>query len=318
MEPDPSSSNPEDWAAVVRYVRERSRVPPEASLDDRHIKAGVRGFAGAFNYWYTRVIREAVPQYRNLIVKRINPFIRSIELDGLNADDTARRLVDDWAARNFVTAGGWALEALASDASLDVQKSAAEGIDLQRFDPATGDHYLYVLKSGLVTRNSDIVSALKRNSRQAEKLLRQGRSTGTVYANWVVVAGKNTSTFEDGIRRPSSGEFWGEIFGLSQDSAVALALAMAAAAGPLIRSDVDEHLSALRTLVADYIAMRDDKEVVDWEFIAKRTMQVRENWTAEDAKRHKQALSRLVASGYESPKTTKRSSRGKTSDAAAE
>jgi hypothetical protein len=267
-------------------------------MDDLHVVAGVRGFAGAFNYWYTRVVREAVRDYRNLIIKRINPFIRKIQLDSLDPHEAARRLVEDWENRNFVTAGGWALEALASDASPDAQKSAAEGIDLQRFDPATGDHYLYVLKSGLVTRNSDIVKALKRNSRQAERLLRQGRSTGTIYANWAVLAGKTSSTFEDGVRRPSSAEFWGEMFGLDQDSAVALALAMAAAAGPLIRSDVEEHLRALQTLVADYIASREDNHEVDWEFIAKRNMQTPENWRTEDRARHKRALSRLAATGY--------------------
>jgi hypothetical protein len=301
VEPDLSSTKSEDWADIIAYVREQSQITEDMGMDDLHIIAGVRGFAGAFNYWYTRVVRAAVPDYRNLIIKRINPFIRRIELDTFDPDETARRLVDDWANRNFVTAGGWALEALASDASPDAQKSAAEGIDLQRFDPATGDHYLYVLKSGLVTRNSDIVKALKRNSRQAEKLLRQGRSTGSVHANWAVVAGKTSSSFEDGVRRPSSAEFWGEMFSLDEGGAVALALAMATAAGPLIRSDVEVHLTALRILVSDYIAVRGDQQQVDWVFIAKRTMQTSENWRAEDRKRHQRALSRLKATQYEMP-----------------
>ena len=191
--------------------------------DDLHIVAGLRGFAEAFHYRYTRVIREAVPQYRKLVIARINPFVRRIQLDTLGTEDVARRLVEDYDSRNFVTAGGWALEALASDASRDAQKSAAEGIDLQRHDPSTGDVHLYILKSGLVTRNSDIVSALKRHSRQAERLLRQGRSTGHVVANWAVVAGKTSSTFEDGVRRPSSAEFWGEMLGVDEVAAVDLA-----------------------------------------------------------------------------------------------
>jgi hypothetical protein len=298
---DLTSSGSEIWAEVARSVRELSGIPQDVGPDDAHITAGVRGFAGAFDYWYTRVMRESVPQYRNLIIKRINPFIRRIQLDGLSSAATARRLVEDYDSRNFVTAGGWALEALASDGSRDAQKSPAEGIDLQRFDPSTGDYHLYVLKSGLVTRNSDIVKALKRNSRQAEKLLRQGRSTGSVHANWAVVAGKTSSTFEDGVRRPSSAEFWGEVFGLPQTQAVDLALAMAAVAGGLIRSDVEKHLEALRVLVADYIADRTDNEVVDWEFIARRTMQVPEAWRQEDRERHQRALNQLRSTGYELP-----------------
>jgi hypothetical protein len=79
--------------------------------------------------------------------------------------------VEDYNSRNFVTAGGWAIEGLASNLNQTFQKSAAKGIDLQRSDPATNEHHLYVIKSGMVTRNSDIVGALKRHSRDAEKLL---------------------------------------------------------------------------------------------------------------------------------------------------
>jgi len=226
MSPDPSAENAVDSAAIIASVRALANLPEGAGPDDVHVLAGVRGFASAFTYWYSRVMVEAVPDYRNLIIKRINPFIRRMQCDGLSAEETTRRLIEDYDSRNFVTAGGWALERLASDASPDAQKSAAEGIDLQRFDPVTGNQYLYVLKSGLVTRNSDIVGALKRNSRQAEKLLRQDKSAGMVVANWVVLAGKTQSSFEDGIRRPSSAEFWGEVYGLDESNGVVLALAM--------------------------------------------------------------------------------------------
>lgn len=316
MSPGPPESSAADWAAVVSSVRTLAKLPEGSGPDDVHIIAGVRGFANAFIYWYSRVISEAVPLYRTLIIKRINPFIRRIQLDGLNVKDATRRLVEDYDSRNFVTAGGWALERLASDASVDAQKSAAKGIDLQRVDPLTGDHYLYVLKSGLVTRNSDIVDALKRNSRQAEKLLKQDKSGGSVHANWAVLAGKTTSSFEDGVRRPSSAEFWGEILGLDESSAVALALAMAAAAGQLLRNDVEEHLGALRLVVGDYIAERDDENVVDWEFIAMRNMSTPANWQAEDRKRNKRALDRLAATGYVvTKKTAKKSAKKSASQA---
>lgn len=163
-------------AEIAANVRRLSAVASGAGPDDAHIVAAVREFAGQFEFWYTRVMREAVAQYRTLIVKRINPFVRRIECDGLSAPETATRLVEDYNARNFVTAGGWALEALARHVSPHAKKSTAVGIDLEGEDPTSGDYHLFVLKSGLVTRNSDILEALKRNARQAEKLRRQGGS----------------------------------------------------------------------------------------------------------------------------------------------
>jgi hypothetical protein len=267
-------------------------------LDDEHIVEGVHGFVDAFDYWYVRVVQEAVPKYRNLIIGRINPFIRRIELDGMGAREAAAALVGDWQRRNFVTAGGWALEELAVQASPTGQKSAAEGIDIQRLDPQTGEYHLYVLKSGLVTRNSDIVAALKRNARQAEKLLHQGRKNVTVKAHWAVAAGKTNSTFEDGIYRPSSGEFWSQMVGLPEDQALDTVLAIAAEAGRLVRSDASAHLDALTTLVAEYIEDKTNAGAVDWEFIATRNMRPVVVWKVDDKERHKRALAALAATGY--------------------
>lgn len=258
----------------------------------------VEAFVEAFDFWYIRVMREAVPAYRKLIVMRINPFVRRIECDGMNVLETARRLVEDYNSRNFVTAGGWAIEALAGSGRPEVHKSGIAGIDIDRFDPATSEYHLYVLKSGIVTRNSDIVSALKRNARAAEKQLRQSRQTKGVRANYAIAAGKTSSTFEDGVWRPSSGEFWGEMFDLPEEDAVELALAIAAAAGGLVRRDADEHIEALKLAVGDYIATRLDDSVVDWEFIAKRNMQKTTTWRAEDKARHERAIAKLGASGY--------------------
>lgn len=284
---------------IVSNVRALAGVDAESGgPDDAHILAGVRGFVEAFDYWYIRVMREAVPNYRNLIIKRINPFIRRVEFGDSGSSFVASKLVEDYNSRNFVTAGGWALEELASAASPEAQKSSAEGIDLQRFEPHSGDYFLYVLKSGLVTRNSDIVKALKRNARQAEKLLKQGRSTGAVHANYVILAGKTSSTFEDGVRRPSSAEFWGEILDLPEESAVELALAMAAEAGRMVQSDASEHVEALKLLVETYLRHPDDPSLVDWEFIAKRNMSKPATWKSEDKARHLAALAALTATGY--------------------
>lgn len=283
---------------IVESVRRLSGIPSERGPSDRQIAAGVKGFVEAFDYWYIRVMREAVPGYRNLIIKRVNPFIRTIELEGCSAAGAAGRLVEDYNSRNFVTAGGWALEEMAVAASPVAQKGSAVGVDIQRFDQDTGAYHLYVLKSGLVTRNSDILKALKTNARMAEKILLQGRTTAHVTANYAIAAGKTTSTFEDGIRRPSSAEFWGEMMGLEPRDGVELAFAMAAEAGSLVRRDASKHIEAMKLLVREYLGSHDDRTAVDWDFIRVRNMQAKAAWDAEDRRRHRAALEALAATGY--------------------
>lgn len=285
-------------AGAVERVRQASGIEAGRGPNDERIGLAIANFVEAFDYWYIRVIREAVPQYRKLIISRINVFIRRIECDVMSAEETADRLVEDWNRRNFVTAGGWAIEALAASGRPEVRKSGIAGIDLDRYDPEASEYHLYVLKSGTVTRNSDIVNALKRSSRAAEKQLRQSQTTKGVQAKYAIASGKTSSTFEDGVWRPSSGEFWGEMFDLPTADAVELALAIAAEAGAEVRRDADEHLGALMFLVADYISQREESGVVDWEFIARRNMQAKPSWREEDERRHRRALDRLERSGY--------------------
>jgi hypothetical protein len=284
---------------VVANVRATSGLASGKGPDDDRIADAVSNFVEAFDYWYIRVMREAVAKYRHLIIARINPFIRRIQCDGLDSAETAALIVEDYNSRNFVTAGGWAIEALATGARPEVRKSGIAGIDLERSDAATGEFHLYVLKSGPVTRNSDIINALKRNARTAERQLRQSKSTKGVRANYAIAAGRTTSTFEDGVWRPSSEEFWAEMFGMSDgEEAVDLALAIALEAGRLVRRDASDHVKALRLLVADYIADRQNDSVVDWDFIARRTMRNKETWKDEDKERHERALKRLAKTGY--------------------
>lgn len=282
---------------IVHSVRTLSGVPDTRGPSDERILAGVRGFVAAFDYWYIRVMRDAVTDYRELIIKRINPFIRKIELEGCSAEAAADKLVEDYNSRNFVTAGGWALEEMAVAASPVAQKGSAVGIDIQRFSPETGAYHLYVLKSGLVTRNSDILKSLKTHARKAEKILLQGRSTGHVEANYAIAAGKTSSTFEDGIRRPSSAEFWGEMMGLEPADGVELAFAMAAEAGRLVRRDASKHIKAMKLLIREYLSSN-DRNSVDWDFIRLRNMQTKEKWSAEDRRRHQLAMAVLEATGY--------------------
>jgi hypothetical protein len=286
---------------IVEHVRAAAGVAAaDGGPDDEHIVAGVRGFVDAFDYWYIRFLETgAIPKYRSNIIARINPFIRRIDCDGLTAYETAERIVDVYSERNFVTAGGWALEELAARASVDAQKSAAEGIDLQRHVSATDAYHLYVVKSGPITRNSDILAALKRNAKDAEMRLRQAQGTASVTANYATAFGTLKTSFKDGVRRPSSAAFWSEMLDLPEDKAIDTALAMVAEAASIMRhSEAASHLKALKALVADYISRRDDDAVVDWEFIATRNMRDRSVWKADDAARHKRAHLRLIDSGY--------------------
>lgn len=296
--PTSRSFSSDEEKTIIKNVRALSGVKSGTGPDDAHILAAAANFVHQFEYWYVKVMKEAVPQYRNLIIKRINPFIRRIECDGMSPMETAARLVDDYNARNFVTAGGWALEGLAIGISPTGTKSSSEGIDIERIDAATGVHHLYILKSGLVTRNSDILNALKRNVRKAEKLLRQGGSTVSVVANWAIVAGKTSSSFEDGVRRPSSAEFWSEMTGLPSPQSIELVLAVATEAGKLVERDASRHLNALKLLCATYMAIPDSPGKVDWEFIALRNMQEDNAWRESDRARHQVALDRLKATGY--------------------
>jgi hypothetical protein len=291
--------NSAELAAAVQDIRELSQVPASSGPTDEHVARALSEFVGAFERWYVKVMKEAVPQYRNLVIKRINPFVRPIDCAGLPPRETAVRLVEDYNSRNFVTAGGWALEGLAIGISPYARKSSATGIDIERVDPVTGSHHLYVLKSGLVTRNSDILSSLKKNASAAEKLLRQNGSRVAVVATYAVVAGATSTTFEDHILRLSSAEFWSEMTALPPEEAVQLVLAVAKVAGRYIRRDVTVHLEALKLLVADYIAKRNQHDQVDWEFLELRNMKPDEIWSGEDKARHARAMERLAQVGYQ-------------------
>jgi len=292
-------SLPSSDLAIAASVRQISGISGDmGGPSDTYLAAGVKGFAREFNYWYIRVIGQAVPKYRNNIIGRINPFIRRVEFGGMDVKACSDRLVEDYARRNFVTAGGWALEAMAIDGSPTAQKSATPGVDAQRVDPISGDYHLYAFKSGTVTRNSDIIASIKQHGRRAERLIRQNRSSGAVHLNYSILAGKGESTFEDGVHRPSSAETWSQMFDLPQEQALELALAIAAEAGKLVRHDASVHLDALKLLVATYLQTEENPHRMDWEFIARRTMQAKSAWKEEDSERHKRAVATLEATGY--------------------
>jgi len=77
-------------------------------------------------------------------------------------------------------------------------------------------------------------------------LLRQNRSVRSVTAHYAIATGKTSSSFEDGVNRPSSEELWAKITGLDKSRAVDLVVAMATEAGTLVEQDAAEMLEGLR------------------------------------------------------------------------
>ena len=295
---------PDDRAAIAAEVRCAAGLAPDEGPSDSAISTAIVEFVGQFDYWFTRVIEAAVGKYRTLIIRRINTLVRPIEFDGLSADEVSIRLVTDYVNRNFVTAGGWAIErlAIAIASASGGTKASSRGIDLERTD-ASGNRHLYVIKSGTVTRNSDILSKLKQHARDAERLIRQGGAKVSVFANYVVAAGSTTSTFEDGIHRPSSGEFWSEVTNLPESQALALVSEITKAAGRQVTRNTDAHIGALVTLVRSYISDPINPNNVDWPFLFTLTMTKKEEWLDQDKDRHTSALELLKNSGYIITKT---------------
>lgn len=295
--------------ASDQVIAARVRAVSGVSADrggpsDKKVAAAVRGFAQKFDFWFSDFLAtRALPKYRSNIVARINPFIRPIDCHGLDAPRTADRIVEDYVRRNFVTAGGWALEDLARLASPTAYKGPTPGVDLERHDHDDDTHYFYVMKSGPITRNSDILAALKRHTREAQGRVSQARDQTRAVPNYVVAYGKPNTTFKDGIRRPSSAQFWSEIMDLPEEDAIALLAAIAAEAPNHMRlADAERHTAALKLLVAEYIAEpytgESASDDVDWEFIAKRNMLPRREWKEEDRARHTRATNALARSGY--------------------
>lgn len=195
------------------------------------------------------------------------------------------------------------------------QKSAATGIDLQVHDPEKNSYRIYVVKSGSVTRNSDILSKLKENANKAEKIIRQGgNSSANVQKFYAIAAGKTTSTFEDGIGRPSSGQLWADLTGLSPTRAVRLMVEIARHAGVLVQRDAAAAINALAILVGSYISEPGNPANVDWDFLGMRTTQEKASWKDEDRHRHLDAKKALNNAGLTIPK---RIPRKKVSKAAA-
>jgi hypothetical protein len=306
-EEEPQETDPASLSSqpLAEEVREKAGISPHEGPANGNIAAAVDGFAHQFHYWYTRVMANAVHDYRKLIVARINPFVRQVEFQGQSAEAVSERLVLDYSNRNFVTAGGWAIEKMAIALGSNNAKAVAEGIDLHRIDPKTGDQHLYVIKSGAVTRNSDILKALKAHAQKAEKLINQGGGKNRVFANYAVATCATSSNYHDYIYRPSSAQFWSEVSDLEPSKALDLVREIARAAGRVINMDSKPHTDALILLTRSYIESQPGSHEVDWAFIFDRNMRENETWAKEDTERHERAKKALKASGYVHVKKTK-------------
>lgn len=263
--------------------------PPE------NVRAALDVYVRQFDWWYGKQWHTILPDYVKRIVRRINPFVRRAQHGDCSSHALAEAVVGDWDSRNFVTAGGQALEALAIAIGKNCQKAIAEGVDVQRTEPADPSKlHLYTVKSGAVTRNTDIVSKMKINLRKAEKLARQSPGIGTVRLNYATCVGTLATTLADGVYRPSSAQFWSEVMELPEDKAVRLLWTVTESAAQWIRWP-ERNRRALVEEVAAYVGTAEDPERVDWEFLVRVVTQPPTAYKAEHVRRHGLAVARKKA-----------------------
>lgn len=258
----------------------------------RKIQRALQTYVEQFDFWYTAQWTTILGNYVERVVRRINPYVRRAQHGDCTPEELATALVADWDSRNFVTAGGQALEAMAIDLGKDCEKAGAEGVDIERRpprDPATV--HLYVVKSGAVTRNTDIVGKMKQNLRAAARRLQQNPGVRNVVLNYATCVGTTNSTNADGVLRPSSARFWSEIMDVPEDKAMALVWAVTnAAAAVITRPEVNRR--ALVTQVAAYIANPRSPTRIDWEFLVKTVSKPPRSYRAEHGQRDTEARRR--------------------------
>lgn len=263
--------------------------PPE------NVKAALDVYVRQFDWWYGKQWHTILSNYVTRIVRRVNPFVRRAQHGDCSSRALAEAVVGDWDSRNFVTAGGQALEALAIAIGKNCQKAIAEGIDVQRIEPADPSKlHLYTVKSGAVTRNTDIVSKMKINLRKAERLARQSPGIGTVRLNYATCVGTLATTLADGVYRPSSAQFWSEVMELPEDKAVRLLWAVTESAAQWILWP-ERNRRALIEAVAAYVGAAEAPERVDWEFLVRVVTQPPAAYKAEHVRRHGLAVARKKA-----------------------
>ncbi len=77
-----------------------------------------------------------------------------------------------------------------------------------------------------------------------------------------------------------------------------LAYEISKAAANMIRCEEQPHITAMQSLVRDYIAVPENPTIVDWDFLFDRTMKEKSNWASSDRDRDEKAWKALIAIGY--------------------
>jgi hypothetical protein len=72
---DSSASLSAEQPLIIKNVRRLSRVPASSGPSDALVFAAVRGFVGQFDFWYTRVMAEAVVQYHDRLCLMITLLV---------------------------------------------------------------------------------------------------------------------------------------------------------------------------------------------------------------------------------------------------
>ncbi|NJN64825.1 MAG: hypothetical protein HC882_08040 [Acidobacteria bacterium] len=135
--------------AQAEAIRADAGLATGEGPDAPQIRAAVEMYVGQFDAWYGKQWQHILKKYHARITRRVNPFVRRAQHGDCSAGELAAAIVADWDSRNFVTAGGQALEALAIAIGPHCQKAIAEGVDIQRADPANpATFHLYTVKSG--------------------------------------------------------------------------------------------------------------------------------------------------------------------------
>lgn len=258
------------------------QVPEARTLSEERLQGCMRAIVRAFNHWYGRVMREAAGQYRKIIVSRINPFVRRVEYAGHSPFEAASKLVEEYRARNLVTAGGWAIEEAALAICPTARKASASGVDIERHDPTTNTTYFYALKSGALTTNHDIRVKMGDNFKAIQKL--HGQSLGGVRAVYTqaFAAGRPKTTEVGVVRKLSSSEFWAEMTGLDEYAAVRLMGLLFETSGQHVQRDVQGPIDALTFLVGAYLEHPNDPTRIDWDYLLVRTLRDRSEWKGDD------------------------------------
>lgn len=281
--------------AEAEAIRTKAGLGPGEGPDAAQIKAAVELYVGQYDAWYGKQWQQILKLYHSRIIRRINPFVRRAQHGDCSARELAEAVVADWDSRNFVTAGGQALEALAIAIGPHCQKAIAEGVDIQRADPADpATFHLYTVKSGAVTRNTDIVSKMKTNLRKAAMLAKQNPAIKNVRLNYATCVGTVNSTDADGILRPSSARFWAEVTDLPEDKAVRLLTVITSEAARWIQWPVANR-EALMAKVAVYIDELPSTGRPDWEYLVRCVTQPTKAYSAAHKKRHALAESAAAA-----------------------